>query len=589
MRQLWSDVVPELGAACSADDVGDAAGGFRVLLRALARSEAFLGLWAGRSRGPFVLPASGLVRGALSLRDIVQGLATSTGPGRCKPCESALTLTDGGDFRCPISIPPIKTEEELREVLQYGTVFLNTASLHWKALAEICLAASEALHFPTNINVYVTGRGRRVSTDVHTDNHDVMIFQTQGAKHWRVYPPPARRSEMAHPLYRGKNEDKLLEEELSEPLLDVVLRPGEMLFVPMGFPHFTGTADVEESEVSVHLTLGISTADYGLSLGSLRQALLVQLGEDAELDEPSLPDAAFWSLWSPVPVGPLLPESVRRAPDPAAALLQHVMQELLAALQAVEPERWEGLDEAALLLVVEPLVAAHLARQLVALNSQEEAYREVAAAPDGIFLTLGPRDSASEYRRAMLEHQAREDERKRRRADPRDENFIKRSDPADGVARSKPELRELYGRRGATAEEVEDYWQCKCRQLYPNDQPPAELIDELERAGQSWEALMHFLGKRMPSLHTEQQQVPRPSHLEQLLSALAATAATAAPTASEALEEEDVEDGQQEGGAGCMRSLAAGALGARQEARQEACPGRCSERWAEVEEWVAVD
>ena len=382
----------------------------------------FASFWVGDHRAPFLLPGSASVRAALSLQDVVHGLSAPVGCGRRKPCETALTLTDGADFRCPIGLPRIGAVRELMEVLEYGTVFMNTASLHWKSLAQACLAASSVLHFPTNINVYVTGPGRRVSTDVHTDNHDVLILQTEGAKHWLVYPPPRRRSGAAHPLYRGKGEDHLQPEELGAPLLDVVLQPGEVLFVPMGFPHATSTADAacHGEAPSVHLTLGISAADYDFCFGGLCRGLLERLDEAEGLDEASLPDAAFWDLWSPVPVGSLLPDEVFAAPDPGASHLRHVASRLLRILAATAGPRWQGRDAEQLGALAERVVASQLEKQLTVLASQEEAYIEVAAAEDGIFLASGPEETASSHRRSMLEHQARDDERKRQRPRPQE-------------------------------------------------------------------------------------------------------------------------------------------------------------------------
>ena len=39
----------------------------------------------------------------------------------------------------------------------------------------------------------------------------------------------------------GKSKDTLSLSELKEPLIDVVMRPGQILYVPAGFPHTTGT------------------------------------------------------------------------------------------------------------------------------------------------------------------------------------------------------------------------------------------------------------------------------------------------------------------------------------------------------------
>ena len=460
---------------------------------ALASSKEFQRLWAGDSRGPFILPMP-CVKDLLTLDDVLHGLSASSATR--KPCESALTLTDGADFRCPISLPPIRSKQDLLQVLEYGTIFLNTASLHWKVAAELCLNASRALHFPSNINVYVTGRDRKVSTDCHTDNHDVLIFHTQGAKRWRIYAPPPLSEK--NPLYRGKDEDRLLDSELGECLLDLVLQPGELLFVPMGFPHATSTEATEE--VSIHLTLGLSTADYDFCLGGLRRCLL------AELQSPREAKAALWELLRPLRVGALAPT------EDLPCDIGRELLELLLKLGDVSQGELEELRPHA-----EDLVCRLLTRQVAVLKSQEEAYEEVIRSSDGIFFKATPEETRSEYRRTMLRHQIEEDERKRCVENAADPRFVRRLDPLDGVARTFAELQRLHN---LSVSDTEAYWEA-CQSLYPGDQPPAALIDELQRASERCGDLLHFLRKRTPHLHSESLHgEPVPRTLAQMASLL---------------------------------------------------------------------
>lgn len=120
LEQLWADVLPTLSQMPMAPCDGST---YELFFASLAASQSFRDLWAGPNRGPFVLPRHGFVKQALSLRDVVHGLSMPLSRGRRKPCETALTLTDGRDFRCPISLPPIATVGELLQVLEYGTVF----------------------------------------------------------------------------------------------------------------------------------------------------------------------------------------------------------------------------------------------------------------------------------------------------------------------------------------------------------------------------------------------------------------------------------------------------------------------------------
>lgn len=170
-------------------------------------------------------------------------------------------------------------------------------------------------------------------------------------------------------------------------------------------------------------------------------------------------------------------------------------------LAATERKRWESLDTA----LVKKVVSAHFLRQLAILEAQEEAYREVTTAPDGVFFAVGPKDSVSEFRKTVLEHQAASDESKRQRAAPRDERFVRRIDPSDGVAHTLPELRAIYAGRGFSPPEIQSYWDTCCLPVYPNDEPPEELILELERAGETFEGLLHFLQRRVRHLYTAEE------------------------------------------------------------------------------------
>jgi len=230
----------------------------------------------------------------------------------------------------------------------------------------------------------------------------------------------------------------------------------------------------------------------------------------------SLPDHVFWDYWSPIPVGGLAPDSVRESPDPNANHVRYVVDKLMQSLISVERERWQYLDMASLNYISEQTVIAHLSSQLDILESQEEAYREVMTASDGTFFAKGPLDTSSRFRRSMLEHQVREDEMKRRRAQPRDERFMKRIDPSDGTARSKPEMKMMYCKCGYSATDIDRYWETQCKQIYPDDEPPEDLVNELECASETCIALLSFLQKRTPHLHTGQPQLSAAVSLKNL-------------------------------------------------------------------------
>jgi lysine-specific demethylase/histidyl-hydroxylase NO66 len=106
-------------------------------------------------------------------------------------------------------------------------------------LAGVCADACFAFNMPVALNMYLTNPGQVTSAPLHTDKQDVFVLQTQGQKHWRVYAPPSLKLN-SDPFARGKDSDIFLRDEVGEPIIDTVLSPGQILYVPGGFPHTTG-------------------------------------------------------------------------------------------------------------------------------------------------------------------------------------------------------------------------------------------------------------------------------------------------------------------------------------------------------------
>ncbi|KAB7844933.1 cupin domain-containing protein [Streptomyces mobaraensis] len=82
----------------------------------------------------------------------------------------------------------------------------------------------------------------------HWDDHDVLVVQLEGAKHWKIYGPTR-----PHPLYRDTTEPQA---PPADPIADLVLQPGDLLYLPRGWWHAV-TAD--QGVCSLHLTYGFQT------------------------------------------------------------------------------------------------------------------------------------------------------------------------------------------------------------------------------------------------------------------------------------------------------------------------------------------
>jgi bifunctional lysine-specific demethylase and histidyl-hydroxylase NO66 len=80
----------------------------------------------------------------------------------------------------------------------------------------------------------------------HFDDVDVYILQVEGRKRWRLYPPLP-----GHALPRYSSRD-FVEAEVGACMLDTILEPGDMLYLPRGTIH---QAEALPSEHSMHLTV----------------------------------------------------------------------------------------------------------------------------------------------------------------------------------------------------------------------------------------------------------------------------------------------------------------------------------------------
>jgi lysine-specific demethylase/histidyl-hydroxylase NO66 len=146
----------------------------------------------------------------------------------------------------------------LAEVEQGATVVLQGLHLTRLPLAVYCRELEARLGHPAQANAYLTPRHSQ-GLPVHHDTHDVFVLQIAGTKRWLVYEPV-----LELPL-----RDQRYAPELGAPgdvVLDVVLGPGDTLYLPRGWLHEALTSD----EDSLHLTIGVNVVTW---LDALRAAL----------------------------------------------------------------------------------------------------------------------------------------------------------------------------------------------------------------------------------------------------------------------------------------------------------------------------
>ena len=74
-----------------------------------------------------------------------------------------------------------------------ATVVLQGLHRYWPPLGALVAELELALGHPCQANAYLTPPGSQ-GFAVHSDTHDVFVFQTHGSKVWEVHDPPRAAS-----------------------------------------------------------------------------------------------------------------------------------------------------------------------------------------------------------------------------------------------------------------------------------------------------------------------------------------------------------------------------------------------------------
>ncbi|HEV2765808.1 MAG TPA: cupin domain-containing protein [Pyrinomonadaceae bacterium] len=254
----------------------------KFLLAPVGREEFFARHW---EREPLVVSRGEPARydallGSSDLEFIVSGAC------RQKGAVELLGDPEGGGAG---GVAPAESAVGVLKAFRRGaTVRVYGVQHFWKPVWSLCRELEQLFGCPVKANLYCTP-ARSQGAQLHYDTHDVLVLQIAGRKSWRVFPPlvplplthlpPLAFEEHTGLLkyQRGgprRGRGDIREEECGDPLRDLTLEAGDLLYLPRGFVHDARTGE----ETSVHLTLGVHAMTW-LDL------VTVALGRAANADE----------------------------------------------------------------------------------------------------------------------------------------------------------------------------------------------------------------------------------------------------------------------------------------------------------------
>jgi ribosomal protein L16 Arg81 hydroxylase len=157
---------------------------------------------------------------------------------------------------------PIRSNKYLSATDKFGSVLQSAQLTNLLAQgATLIIDAFDELHMPVRQLAMELERVFRIQVQVnlyagwrtdpgfllHYDDHDTVVLQIAGRKHWKVYPPTR-----LYPLAEGKDVE-VAEKPVGEPIWDDMFDDGGLFYIPRGWWHVASPID----EPTLHLTVGL--------------------------------------------------------------------------------------------------------------------------------------------------------------------------------------------------------------------------------------------------------------------------------------------------------------------------------------------
>jgi len=151
-----------------------------------------------------------------------------------------------------VAMPGLVDARRVLDLFEDGaTVVFQGMHRYWPPLTDLVRNLELTLGHPCQANAYLTPPGSR-GFALHSDSHDVFVFQTHGTKQWEVHDATGVR--------------------------EVLMEPGTSMYLPTGTPHAAHTQET----ASLHVTVGINQVTWREVVNRAVQAAL----DRSDLDTP---------------------------------------------------------------------------------------------------------------------------------------------------------------------------------------------------------------------------------------------------------------------------------------------------------------
>ncbi|MET8626572.1 cupin domain-containing protein [Kitasatospora sp. NPDC004669] len=134
-----------------------------------------------------------------------------------------------------------------RQLADGATLVLDAADELHPGIGHVAGDLERWLRTGVQVNLYASWTGRE-GFGVHWDDHDVVVIQIDGSKRWRIYGPTRTA-----PMHRDVD---IPEQPPEEPVADLVLNAGDVLYLPRGWWHAVAAS---EGQHSLHVTCGLQS------------------------------------------------------------------------------------------------------------------------------------------------------------------------------------------------------------------------------------------------------------------------------------------------------------------------------------------